>query len=257
MTPIPADSAARGRRSPRRPYRFGTQEIASAAGRSIETIRKDRQRGILDPESLASVASYIARARGWMHLQIPDEMLQMAVITFFEQLNQHFTHENLPPSHPVSQQGNPPLQGLRTDHSSPRPDNGVGQSRPARPGNRQESAKCEGGLPEKGGEADSGNGPAPKGELPDQPERKTPTVLDAGLTANGSHAEASPQIRFPRWNRAGANLAYHFPRAGAAPIPYTRGQILSQLEVLKYQEGEEPARRTEELTGVLKLMDQK
>jgi hypothetical protein len=50
----------KGRKSPRKLYRFSIHDIVKASGKGIWTVRKDRQRRKLDPHDLASLAAYVA-----------------------------------------------------------------------------------------------------------------------------------------------------------------------------------------------------
>jgi len=49
----------KGRKTPRRPFRFGTQDISEATGKSLWSVRKDRQRGKFDPKALLSLSRYV------------------------------------------------------------------------------------------------------------------------------------------------------------------------------------------------------
>jgi hypothetical protein len=53
----------RGGRAPKRPLKFTITELAEAAGKSVDAVRKDRQRGKFDQKSLRSVAQYILSAK--------------------------------------------------------------------------------------------------------------------------------------------------------------------------------------------------
>lgn len=55
--------AQQGGSTPKRPYRFGVQDISRATGRSLWAIRKDRHRGKLDPTDLVSLSEYVVRYR--------------------------------------------------------------------------------------------------------------------------------------------------------------------------------------------------
>lgn len=47
----------------RRVFRFSIQDIARASGKTVWGVRKDRQRGKVDPEDLASLAVYVEQCR--------------------------------------------------------------------------------------------------------------------------------------------------------------------------------------------------
>lgn len=50
---------------PKRPYKFGIRDISAATGRSLAAIRKDRQRGKVDPKDLRSLVAYVAFHLSW------------------------------------------------------------------------------------------------------------------------------------------------------------------------------------------------
>lgn len=49
----------RGGKAPKRPLKYTISELAEAAGKSVDAVRKDRQRGKFNQRDLRSVAQYI------------------------------------------------------------------------------------------------------------------------------------------------------------------------------------------------------
>ncbi len=56
---ISESAAAKGRKRPRRPHRYGTADIARLAGKTPAAVRQDKTRGKLDADNLLSVARYL------------------------------------------------------------------------------------------------------------------------------------------------------------------------------------------------------
>ena len=54
----------KGRKSPRKPFRFSIHDVVHATGKGIWAVRKDRQRRKFDPMDLASLAKYVASSGG-------------------------------------------------------------------------------------------------------------------------------------------------------------------------------------------------
>lgn len=53
------DLASRGGKAPKKPYKFGIQDISDAANKNLWAVRKDRQRKKFDPHNLTSLSNYI------------------------------------------------------------------------------------------------------------------------------------------------------------------------------------------------------
>lgn len=50
-----------GGSSPRRPWRFSTEQIAEAAGLSVRAVRKHIKLGVFDPRDVRSLARYVTK----------------------------------------------------------------------------------------------------------------------------------------------------------------------------------------------------
>lgn len=57
----------------RRPFKFGTHDIAAAVGKTVHAVRKDRERGKFNPKSIASIAAYIVGNVEVGMINIPDD----------------------------------------------------------------------------------------------------------------------------------------------------------------------------------------
>ena len=57
----------------RRPFKFGTHDIAAAVGKTVHAVRKDRERGKFDPKSITSISAYITGNVEVGMINIPED----------------------------------------------------------------------------------------------------------------------------------------------------------------------------------------
>lgn len=57
----------------RRPFKFGTHDIAAATGKTVHAVRKDRERKKFDGKDIKSIAKYILGHVETKGIIIPDD----------------------------------------------------------------------------------------------------------------------------------------------------------------------------------------